>query len=907
MMENRSFDHMLGHLSLSGRMPQVDGLQVPLEQALYTNPFDGRDYHPFMMRDARLDSDVPHNREHLPTQLAFSPATGHYRMNGFARGYFEYRPDDDTDQPPSLGILPAEDVPISTFFAEQFAVCDRWFSSLPTGTPPNKLISLSGRSRVEDVESRVMPADNLVTDWLTRRGIRWRTYHDGLPFYALLGRTDVIFDQALFRPFHRLATDVLNEPDDAFPQVILIEPAYEAGPLLGGRPRNDDHAPAPVGFGQALQRRLYQALTANPARWRRTLLIVTYDEHGGFYDHVAPLEIPYAPPDNEYAPFATTGPRVPGLVISPLVSAGSVYHGNLDHSSFLQLIAERFAPGEGGYSHEVNVRAARGIRSLSEVLDLQVPRDDIPAPPPFDEPPFDPGLMRLLPVEPVELLFDFGARKLVAESPPEARDALPELWDWLDAAGLDPHPVDSRGLELAGFGELMREEGGKPLAELPARVLRADLRTDFGYSGGAIPELSVSARIGAAAEVSAFNDVTDDDPDGLLAAEAEEGLEELLPPQLLLDDAHAWLKYTLSAELGTSGGATLDDLGVRIDAGKKLRLNDYRRHARDNIAVGTILSDLCRPRVALTTDHVLALRSGDCLAMQFVGTMAASVEITWADIFAGQFGNLGALLGGKQVIPLRLSTGLTVSASVSIEDDFVLAFSRLDRDRLRVALRKAKQRRAGLALAAGAQVELSDPAQIEPALHAVVEGVVGEPYAELRAVLGGAIDRLDARETKLVLALLKALGMDPAVPDGVAELRGLLQEISQRLDELETQIDRTIRTAARAKIAAGFRYEYDRISTRSSLLQATLTHDALRAHHAELIRGHADGLLEAIRAQQAGVELESYLQRRRLDTRKSWGFTLGFGAWSVYGRDRDRVTRVLDRNEQDRQRVAYTG
>jgi hypothetical protein len=515
--------------------------------------------------------------------------------------------------------------------------------------------------------------------------------------------------------------------------------------------------------------------------------------------------------------------------------------------------------------------------------------------------------MRLLPVEPVELLFDFGARKLVAESPPEARDALPELWDWLDAAGLDPHPVDSRGLELAGFGELMREEGGKPLAELPARVLRADLRTDFGYSGGAIPELSVSARIGAAAEVSAFNDVTDDDPDGLLAAEAEEGLEELLPPQLLLDDAHAWLKYTLSAELGTSGGATLDDLGVRIDAGKKLRLNDYRRHARDNIAVGTILSDLCRPRVALTTDHVLALRSGDCLAMQFVGTMAASVEITWADIFAGQFGNLGALLGGKQVIPLRLSTGLTVSASVSIEDDFVLAFSRLDRDRLRVALRKAKQRRAGLALAAGAQVELSDPAQIEPALHAVVEGVVGEPYAELRAVLGGAIDRLDARETKLVLALLKALGMDPAVPDGVAELRGLLQEISQRLDELETQIDRTIRTAARAKIAAGFRYEYDRISTRSSLLQATLTHDALRAHHAELIRGHADGLLEAIRAQQAGVELESYLQRRRLDTRKSWGFTLGFGAWSVYGRDRDRVTRVLDRNEQDRQRVAYTG
>ena len=72
MMENRSFDHMLGHLSLTGRMPDVDGLQAPLDHGRYGNPHDGRIFHPFMMRDVRLESDVPHNREHLPTQLAWS-------------------------------------------------------------------------------------------------------------------------------------------------------------------------------------------------------------------------------------------------------------------------------------------------------------------------------------------------------------------------------------------------------------------------------------------------------------------------------------------------------------------------------------------------------------------------------------------------------------------------------------------------------------------------------------------------------------------------------------------------------------------------------------------------------------------------------------------------------------------
>ncbi len=908
MMENRSFDHMLGHLSLSGSMPQVDGLHAPLDQDQYANPHDGRVYHPFEMRDGRLESDVPHNREHIPTQFAYSETSGRYEMNGFARGYFEYRPQADINiTPPSLGILPAADVPISTFFAEKFAICDRWFSSLPTGTPPNKLMSLTGRSRVEDVGLGIAPSDNLVTDWLTRRNIRWRVYHDGLPFFALLGRLDVMFDRDLFRPFDRFADDVLNESDDEFPQVILIEPAYEAGPLLGGRPRNDDHAPTPVSFGQVFQRRLYEALTANAERWSKTVLIITYDEGGGFYDHVEPLEIGYAPPGNEYEAFTTTGPRVPGLVVSPLVSENRIYSENLDHSSFLQLIAERFAPGEGGYSHEVNLRADQGFRSLSDVLDLAAPRTDIPEAPAFEAPPFDSALARILPDSPIELLFDFAARKMIGESPPEAKDALPELWDWHLTAGDDPTPAEKRGIEFIGLGELFREHGGKRLEDLPQDLISADLRTPFGFTRGESPEVTVSVRAGASGTVSVFNDVDSEDPDGILAPAGEEDLERLLQPQIELDDSSVWMKYALVAELGAGVGVSLEQLGFSFDIDKKLRLTDYRRHARDNIAIGTVLSDLSSPRFALSTDHVIDLRSGECLTMQFVGTIAVGIEISWSDIFASQFGNLGALFGSDEVIPLKLSAGLTVSAAVSVEDDFLVAFSRSDRDRIRVAVRKAKRRRSNLALDASIKVTFSNPAQVEEALHAIVEGAIGAPYGEIREVLSGTIDRLSSKETRLLLLLLKALGMDPSVPDGVNELRGVLEAVDQRLDEIEARLDETIRAIASQKISVGFRYEYNRISTRASLLQATLVDEQLRAHHPDLIRGEVGGLLAAIQEGRAGIELESYLRRDRLGTARSWGFTLGIGPWSVYGRSREEVTRTVDVNENGRRRIAYNG
>ncbi|MDR3418085.1 MAG: alkaline phosphatase family protein [Nevskia sp.] len=379
IMENRSFDHVLGHLSQDGSRPEVDGIGPDLLLPAYLNPAGGQGYRPFQIaQDGWLDQDLPHDLASVAKQLAFEQAAQRYAMNGFAQAYLDQGGSRTVDLPP-LGFMPRSCVPVSSWFADNFAICDRWFCSLPSSTHPNKLMALAGKSTVDDTGTLIPDQDTLL-DWLDTRGIDWRVYHDGFfSFFALMSRYWPWFAGDRFRRFDTLQGDLAN-PSATAPQVILVEPAYGDSP--GERHPNDNHPPLPIGFGEDFLLRVYQALCSAPAAVSsKTVLIVLSDEHGGFWDHVPPHPTPgYTSVTGTR--FNTTGPRVPAFVISPLVSPRRVVHDMVfDHTSILQFLAECFAPGGGGYSHEVDARAAFGFNSVSKVLDLAAPR---PLPPPPD-------------------------------------------------------------------------------------------------------------------------------------------------------------------------------------------------------------------------------------------------------------------------------------------------------------------------------------------------------------------------------------------------------------------------------------------------------------------------------------------------------------------------------------------
>jgi phospholipase C len=287
-------------------------------------------------------------------------------MGGFVKSYEKTNPKN-----PQLvmGHYKADTVPALDFFARNFAICDGWFSSLPSGTQPNRLMAMAGKSAIADNITGKLPNQRLVYDWLDDNEISWCSYQwAGFPFFTLmlswapyiLGSLGDPFNLGPFRRYDGFH-DQWNS-DAAIPSVVFIEPKYTDDPIGFGA-ANDDHPPTALPPGEDFLRRIYRTLISNPKRWKNTMMIVTYDEHGGFYDHVPPLKIKDTAGGKQ---FNTTGVRVPGFVVSPHVTPGKPFKGKLDHTSVLRLLADRFTPGKP-YSAEVANRQKQ-LDPLSGVL-----------------------------------------------------------------------------------------------------------------------------------------------------------------------------------------------------------------------------------------------------------------------------------------------------------------------------------------------------------------------------------------------------------------------------------------------------------------------------------------------------------------------------------------------------------
>jgi phospholipase C len=402
MLENRSFDHMLGYLSLATANPpmRVDGLRDdPGWKQNVGNDFGGKNNEIVRLDPKYSFVDPPHTSIAISQQIETPP---HLRslnnMGGFVASYANpnyYKPSDPkpgvNDLPLAMGYYTRESVSLFDFFARNFAVCDNWFSSLPTSTQPNKLMAMSGESSISE-NGTLIPNQDLVYDWLNRTPnprsitstVPWCSYQWlGLPFFTLmphwLGRITSQLNDCnnlnYFRHYHDFCGNGetfaahWRRGSPTIPNVVFIEPKYTSDPTNKKTELpNDDHPPTGISAGQDFLADIYNTLISNTELWAKTMMIVTYDEHGGFFDHVPPLKIPAVAGDQF---FRTTGVRVPAFVISPHVEPGTVFHGPLDHTSILQLLADRFEPHQT-YSKAVTDRQSHLVR-LSTILPLHPP------------------------------------------------------------------------------------------------------------------------------------------------------------------------------------------------------------------------------------------------------------------------------------------------------------------------------------------------------------------------------------------------------------------------------------------------------------------------------------------------------------------------------------------------------
>ncbi len=315
MMENRSFDHYFGALSLDeGR--SIDGLAPGIA---LPRP-DGSLVEPFRM-DARCIADPPHGWNSSRRQVNGGA------NDGFIREHFD-RVVTREGHPPAagdeaIGYHDRSQIPFLYSLADEFALCDRWFCSVLGPTWPNRMFLHSAQSNGRmnnDFPEDIVTGFTWPTiyDRLEEAGIEWKAYFSDLSFLLLWGR--------LREQTNRLV-EIESFFDDArsgrLPPVCSVEPTFF------GAAANDDHPPHDFARGQAFLSSVIHAVAQGP-QWDRSLILVTYDEHGGFYDHVAPPRVDDERADDD---FGQLGVRVPGLVISPYTRTGHVSSDVVEHSS----------------------------------------------------------------------------------------------------------------------------------------------------------------------------------------------------------------------------------------------------------------------------------------------------------------------------------------------------------------------------------------------------------------------------------------------------------------------------------------------------------------------------------------------------------------------------------------------
>jgi len=422
MLENRAFDHMFGFSGLEGIDQEGNPTTIDGADPLHNANIDSSTHQPvnvtikpsadFALKN--VDQDPGHEFEDTLMALCaefddagnlvqpppqYQPVLGGYppiTNGGFVENYMHPSNPDDTAASTPDRIMRCFDtptqLPVMFQLAQEFAICDQWFSSLPGPTWPNRFFLLAAStggldhspSGLEIVEATTVEGyrfeNGNIFDLLDDNCIEWKIFEgDDFPVAFALSGMNLNALQGRFEGFDDFQSMVSNP--DFGPRFVFIEPKYGShgfdvtgpGDFTCG---NSMHPLDDVTRGEKLVKSVYEAIRNSP-HWERSVLLVVFDEHGGFYDHVHP---PAAVPPGDtmtdsyiqwHFQYDQLGVRVPALVISPLIPRGVIDHTLYDHTSMLASVERLFGM-------KPLTKRDGAANDFLHLLSLDTPRTDAP-------------------------------------------------------------------------------------------------------------------------------------------------------------------------------------------------------------------------------------------------------------------------------------------------------------------------------------------------------------------------------------------------------------------------------------------------------------------------------------------------------------------------------------------------
>jgi phospholipase C len=349
MMENHSFDNILGMLGRGDCFPKAANGRPAI-----TLP----DGHGNLVRAFHMPSECQTNGVGQNWNLA------HHSLVDGNRGFVE----GSTGE--ALGYFRGEDLPFTWDMARTFPIADRWFSSLLGQTDPNRRYLMAGTSlgQIADQFNDDLPPNGTIFDLLNRYGITWKDYYSNLPSIGVW--LPLLSEPAITANINTIDRYYADAAAGVLPQFSFVEPNYSV---------SSEENPQDIQFGDQFLAGIVNAMMAGP-QWHKSMLIWTYDEWGGWYDHVAPPAAippdnvpPVLSPNQVSGRFDQYGFRVPAGVVSPFANRDFVSHTVYDHTSVLKTLERK-------WNLPALTRRDASANDLFDMVDLQ-------APPTFATPP----------------------------------------------------------------------------------------------------------------------------------------------------------------------------------------------------------------------------------------------------------------------------------------------------------------------------------------------------------------------------------------------------------------------------------------------------------------------------------------------------------------------------------------
>lgn len=397
MMENRSFDHMLG--SLKAVNPAIDGLTGAETNPDNAVPPNAVPVLPKAAYQAQLQPDPDHHFAAVDLQIFGSnpqrDANGNRvaSMQGFVKSYLNQQ-NNGAHGENIMYYFPQAMLPVLTTLATEFAVFNRWFASIPGPTICNRAFAHYGTS-FGRVDMDIFYVDEPYKDIYTRM-VDTPPHSSKLYYYdtasSTMEVTNILQNEPkIFGTFQDFLDDCDN---NRLPEYCFVEPNYNDHGTAGGKEvANDQHPDHDLHEGEVFIGQIYNKIKENADLWRSTALLIVYDEHGGTYDHVPPPAcVADSKPSSEIDPgtgkpfaFDRLGVRVPAVLVSPWIPRGTVVDRLFDHASIPATVTKFFLgnyPGDRSAREKaanVFVEPNDGTGNMANnLLSLNVMRDDCP-------------------------------------------------------------------------------------------------------------------------------------------------------------------------------------------------------------------------------------------------------------------------------------------------------------------------------------------------------------------------------------------------------------------------------------------------------------------------------------------------------------------------------------------------